>query len=105
MDSRGSNLDPVTAVPPVIPRISTWRHVDNQANDSAPPQALQTEIDIQAGVSLKPWNFPTAAYSQNIYNASTIGPKIKIDLIQQLLDEAGPAPTDSRMNRQISRPN
>ncbi|KAL5522866.1 hypothetical protein ACEPAG_8884 [Sanghuangporus baumii] len=95
-----SNFDSVTAVLPVIPGISTWSHVDNvyQANDSASPQALSTEIDIQADVDLKPWNFSyhsTEAYSQNICDAPTTGPKIKIDLIQQLLDEAGPAPTES----------
>ncbi|KAL5522857.1 hypothetical protein ACEPAG_8875 [Sanghuangporus baumii] len=95
-----NNFDPVTAVPPVIPIISTWNHVDNgyQTNDSAPPKELPTEIDTQPGISLKPWNFPyhsTAAYFQNIYNASTSGPKIKIGLIQQLLDEAGPAPIGS----------
>ena len=115
-----NNYDPVTAVPPVVPLISTWNHVDNgyQVNDSSSPEALPTEIGTQPGISLKPWNFPyhcelvfairgrfllyadliataTTAYFQNIYNASTTGPKIKIDLIQQLLDEAGPAPEES----------
>ncbi|KAL5522896.1 hypothetical protein ACEPAF_1163 [Sanghuangporus sanghuang] len=95
-----NNFDPVTAVPPVIPLISTWNPVDNgyQINDSAPPQALPTETDTQPCVGLHPENFPnhsTAAYFQNIYTASTTGPKIKVDLIQQLLDEAGSAPTKS----------
>ncbi|KAL5481178.1 hypothetical protein ACEPAI_10119 [Sanghuangporus weigelae] len=95
-----NNLDPVTAVPPVLPLISTWNHVDNgyQVNDSSPPQALPTEIDTQPGVSFHPGNISyhsTEAYFKNIYNASTTGLKIKIDLIQQFLDEASPAPTES----------
>ncbi|KAL5498854.1 hypothetical protein ACEPAH_1372 [Sanghuangporus vaninii] len=92
-----NNFDPVKAVPPVMPLISTWNHVDNgyQTNNSSPPHALPTEIDTQPGVSLHPRNFPYhydhGSIFPEIYNASTTGPKVKIDLIQQLLDEAGPA--------------
>ena len=95
-----NKYDPVTAVPPVIPWISTWNHVDNgyQVSDDGSPQALPSEVGTQPGISIKPWNFPyhceiahlspdtcptteltfvplsaTEKYFANLYNASVAG--------------------------------
>lgn len=55
-----NKYDPVTAVPPVVPLISTWNHVDNgyQISDTDPPEVLPSEVGTQPGISIKPWNFP-----------------------------------------------
>lgn len=53
-----NQYDPVTDVPPVIPLISTWNHVDNgyRVSDDSPAEALPSEIGTQPSVSIKPWN-------------------------------------------------
>lgn len=52
--------DPVVDIPPVVPFISWWHHVDEGwmigGKDGA-PRKLKSEIGTQPGVSLKPWNF------------------------------------------------
>lgn len=55
-----NKYDPVTNVPPVIPLISTWNHVDHgyEVSDSNAPTPLPSEIGTQPSVSIKPWNFP-----------------------------------------------
>ena len=110
-----NKYDPVTAVPPVVPLISTWNHVDNgyQVSDKNPPEPLPSEIGTQPGISLKPWNFPyhgefasllsmifalidvshlklaaTGKYFQNLYNASKPGSSITVEWVEEVPDEA-----------------
>ena len=55
-----NEYDPVAAIPPVVPYISTWNHVDNgyQVSDMSLPEALPTEDGTQPDCSFKPWNYP-----------------------------------------------
>lgn len=53
-----NNLDPVTHVPPVIPILTIWNHVDNgiQVFAEAAPQALPSEVGTQPGVFIPFWH-------------------------------------------------
>jgi len=94
-----NNKDPVTAVPPVVPFISTWNHVDNGVrifDDGTPPEQLLTEVGTQPGVSIKPWNLPyhfPMSYFPNLYRAAT-GIALEYDYVQALLDEAKSGPAE-----------
>ncbi|KAJ3972655.1 hypothetical protein EV361DRAFT_948608 [Lentinula raphanica] len=86
-----NRYDPVTAVPPVIPFISTWNHVDNgyQVSDQETPQPLPSEVGTQPGLNFEFWNFPyhsTASYFQNLYNTSVSGQKapIRINWVEEV---------------------
>ncbi|KAJ7911965.1 Alpha/Beta hydrolase protein [Mycena leptocephala] len=88
--------DPVTSVPPVIPLISTWNHVDHgyEVSDNNAPTPVPSEIGTQPSVSIKPWNFPyhsTGKYFQNLYNASITGTNIAniaVEWVEEIPDVA-----------------
>ncbi|KAJ3766462.1 Alpha/Beta hydrolase protein [Lentinula raphanica] len=89
-----NEYDPVAAMPPIIPYITTWNHVDNgyQISDQRNPQPLPSEVGTQPGTSIKPWNYPyhsPASYFQNLYNASVAGqsPSISIGWIEEVPSE------------------
>ncbi|KAI0743498.1 Alpha/Beta hydrolase protein [Daedaleopsis nitida] len=80
--------DPVTNVPPVVPLISTWNHVDSgyKLDTGKAPVALPTEVGTQPSFGFNPLLFQrhsTGRYFENLYNASTTGPKIKVEWLPE----------------------
>lgn len=111
-----NKYDPVIAIPPVVPLVSTWNYVDNgyQVSDTIPPEVLPSEIGTQLGISIKPWNFSyhgefaseslsrifalidvsyinlaaTGKYFQNLYNASKPGSNFTYEWAEAVPNEA-----------------
>ncbi|KZT04985.1 alpha/beta-hydrolase [Laetiporus sulphureus 93-53] len=88
--------DPVTDVPPVIPFISTWNHIDN-GYEINPPKALPTEIGTQPEVKFPPFdgsNHDPEKYFQNLYNASISGLKSTVPVEWVVADVEPPNDAD-----------